>query len=233
MKSVITTDFHAHILPGADHGSEDLEMSLKQLELIASYGIRRVVATPHFYPMKDHVDLYLENRTDCARELKRGMTPGLPAVMLGAEVLVCEGMERMPGLEKLTVFGTNCILLEMPTTKWTETLLGTVDAIARSGLTPVMAHVDRYDPKKVEQLFELGVKAQLNPGAFFTRRARAYSEKWLREGRIVAVGSDLHHVNAREYKGFSKAVSSLGDYAPEIEQSMKMLLNGAKQISVQ
>ena len=230
MKNVITTDFHAHVLPGADHGSDGLEMSLNQLSLIASHGIKRVVATPHFYPMRDNVDLFIERRTDSAGELKRSMTPGLPAVMIGAEVLVCEGMERMEGLDRLTVYGTDCILLEMPTVKWTDGILDTVWEISKSGLVPVMAHIDRYDPKYVEQLLALGVKAQLNPNAFMERKMRKQAEKWLEEGHIVALGSDLHRVNAKEYKAFIRATQSLGTHGQEIEASMKDLLDGAKQI---
>ncbi|MEE3459824.1 MAG: CpsB/CapC family capsule biosynthesis tyrosine phosphatase, partial [Candidatus Faecousia sp.] len=40
-------DFHAHILPGADHGSDGLETSLRQLALAEEAGVDTIVATPH------------------------------------------------------------------------------------------------------------------------------------------------------------------------------------------
>lgn len=230
MKSVLTTDFHAHILPGADHGSTGVEMSVKQLEIISSFGIKRVVATPHFYPMRDNVDLFIERRTDSARLLKSVMTEGHPDVLLGAEVLVCDGIERMEGLEKLAVYGTNCILLEMPTTKWTDTTFETVRAISEMGLVPVMAHVDRYKPRYVEQLLSLNVKAQLNPGAFGFA-AKKHSMKWLEEGKIVALGSDLHELDRKDYRTFVSTPKIIGEYAEAIEASMKKLLSGAKMLS--
>ena len=46
-------DFHAHILPGADHGSRDVKTTKAQLEMLAGAGVKAVVATPHFYPQKD------------------------------------------------------------------------------------------------------------------------------------------------------------------------------------
>ena len=42
------TDFHSHVLPGADHGSDSVETSERQLELVDGAGIDRVVAAPHF-----------------------------------------------------------------------------------------------------------------------------------------------------------------------------------------
>ena len=42
-------DMHTHILPGADHGSRSVEMSLSLIDAALSVGIDKIVATPHFY----------------------------------------------------------------------------------------------------------------------------------------------------------------------------------------
>ncbi len=230
MESRITTDFHSHILPGADHGSDSVETSIKQLGLISSYGIKRVVATPHFYPTSDNLALFLERREECAAALARAMTPDHPEVLLGSEVQICAGLDRMEGLEKLAVDGTNCILLEMPMIKWTDAIYETVDAISRSGLVAVMAHIDRYNPKYIEELMRLHVKAQLNPGTFSSKKGRRFADEWLSYGKVVAIGSDLHRANEKEYKAFHTATESLGEYTDRIEQSMKNLLEGAKPL---
>lgn len=206
-------------------------MSLRQLQIIGSYGIKRVVATPHFYPMRDSVELFIERRTDCARLLKKQLTENHPKIMLGAEVLVCDGIERMEGLEDLAVYGTNCILLEMPTTKWSDVTFETVEAISKMNLLPVMAHVDRYKSKYVEQLLKLNVKAQLNPGAFSGFFNKKNSMKWLEEGKIVALGSDLHELDERSYRTFAAATKTVGKYSCEIESSMLKLLEGAKMLT--
>ena len=223
----ITTDFHSHILPGADHGSDSVETSLKQLSLISSNGIKTVVATPHFYPMTDSVETFLGRRAEAAHELHAAMREGDPDVLLGAEVLVCNGIERMEGLERLTVLGTNCILLEMPMTKWSETTYETVQAIADMGLSVVMAHIDRYDPKDIERLMTLDVSAQLNPDPFLSHKGRKFASYWLETGKVVAVGSDLHMAHERMYRDFISACSSLGDRAEGIQSAMDSLLDGA------
>lgn len=230
--SSITTDFHCHILPGADHGSDSVKTSIEQLALIASAGIKRAVATPHFYPTRDNVATFLNRRDGCARALRDAMKVGDPDIILGCEVLVCEGIENMEGLDRLTVYGTNCILLEMPMTRWSTRLFETIEAISDLGLVPIMAHIDRYNPKYVAQLLELDVRCQLNPDAFATRSARKLSEKWLSDGKIVAVGSDLHQANEREYKQFVNGIKVLGEYAPYIEKDMLALLQGAKIIRI-
>ena len=62
-------DFHAHILPGADHGSDGLETSKAQLGCLFKEGITRVVATPHFYPQRHSVDTFLERRDRAKKEI--------------------------------------------------------------------------------------------------------------------------------------------------------------------
>lgn len=230
MKSEITTDFHAHILPYADHGSDSVETSLKQLRIISSYGIKRVVATPHFYPESDNVEMFLERREDCAGELRRALRPEDPEVILGAEVLICNGIERMEGLSRLAIPGTNCILLEMPMTKWSDVTYDTIYAISKMGLVPVMAHIDRYDPRNIEELMRIDVLAQLNPEPFLSHKGRKFAERWLETGRVVAVGSDLHMAHEKTYKSFSSACEALGKYAGHVERSMQRLLDGASPL---
>jgi tyrosine-protein phosphatase YwqE len=46
-------DFHAHVLPGADHGSVDAEEAKKQLELAYYSGLDLIVAHL-FLPDKDY-----------------------------------------------------------------------------------------------------------------------------------------------------------------------------------
>ena len=136
-------DFHAHILPGADHGSKDTNTTKSQLELLKKAGVEAVVATPHFYPQNDNVESFLDRRKACTEELLT-IVGERPEIYLGAEVLVCAGIDHMPGLERLCIEGTDVILLEMPFSSWRDEHIEAVGKISRSGLTVVMAHIDRY-----------------------------------------------------------------------------------------
>ena len=53
-------DFHSHVLPGIDDGSDDVATSLAMLEASRAQGVDVVIATPHFYAEKEKMDSYLE-----------------------------------------------------------------------------------------------------------------------------------------------------------------------------
>ena len=122
-------DFHAHILPGADHGASRVETSLRQLALMREAGVSAVVATPHFYPHRQTPESFLTKRESAIAALREALPQDAPTVYIGAEVLVCPGIHEMEGLEKLTIEGTNVLLLEMPTTVWDSAILDTVEEI--------------------------------------------------------------------------------------------------------
>ena len=85
-----------------------------QLSILKKYGVEAVVATPHFYPQIHSVEKFLLLREDGCRRLRALENRTDVAVYKGAEVLVCPGLDRMEGLEKLCIEGTRTILLEMP-----------------------------------------------------------------------------------------------------------------------
>ena len=58
----LSLDYHAHILPGCDHGSSSVDMSLKQINMAKEAGVQTICATPHFYPHKESVSSFIESR---------------------------------------------------------------------------------------------------------------------------------------------------------------------------
>ena len=78
-------DFHAHILPGADHGSDSIETSLWQINAAREAGVNRIIATPHFYPHRHSVHNFIERRNTSLNSLYDNI-PGDVRIKLGAEV---------------------------------------------------------------------------------------------------------------------------------------------------
>jgi protein-tyrosine phosphatase len=187
-------DFHAHILPRCDHGSDGWETSRRQLKLARGAGVEIVCATSHFYGHQTGVEDFLQKRQRCYEELMAHAPKGSPRVLLGAEVLAFEGIERLPGLEALRLEGTRLLLLEMPFTHWSERLLDSVEALAdNEDFRIVLAHVDRYDKAAVERLFQRNrFLGQVNTDSFKKIFGTRHLREWARQGRIVAVGSDIH-----------------------------------------
>ncbi len=222
-------DFHAHVLPGADHGSDSSATSAKQLGAMAAAGVTHVVATPHFYPNREGVDSFLERRSAAAGRVLKKIDPAArPTIYLGAEVLVCPGIHHMDGLDKLTIAGTKVILLEMPFTGWGSDLIDTVSEVAKTGLVPVLAHIDRYPPELMERLLrETGCAAQLNAEAFAGLFGGKTCRSYLERDVVVALGSDLHGAGREPYRPFLHMVKKLGPKAEYIFKKTAALLDGA------
>lgn len=220
-------DFHAHILPGADHGSDSLKTSLQQLALAKSAGVQTVVATPHFYPDHDNLGSFLERREETSAVLINSHSEECPNVALGAEVHICAGLENMDGLEQLCIAGTNVILLELPFHRWSDAILDTVLTLQHSKkFTPVLAHVDRYLPEIIDLLFSHGMLGQLNAESVCKLMRRKRLLAWAQSGSIVALGSDIHGASGA-YDKFRKAEKVLGETRRPIMLAAGKLLQGA------
>ena len=59
-------DFHSHILPQADHGSDGIEMSMQQVRYAVNAGVTDIIATPHFYNNFDTPEAFADR---CSRGL--------------------------------------------------------------------------------------------------------------------------------------------------------------------
>lgn len=210
-RSNIPVDFHAHILPECDHGSNSVNVSLKQLELAKNAGVETICATPHFYPDSVNVKEFLKHRKHCYKNLCKNKSVDCPRILLGAEVLICENLDKMENLELLCVENTNYLLLEMPFYNWSESLFDTVEKLSqREDIQIVIAHADRYKAEDVECLIEMDVKLQLNADSLCNPFKRKHLLKWIDRGHVIALGSDIHGTKTG-YKYFTKCCEKFGD----------------------
>lgn len=204
MKLDLSLDYHAHILPGCDHGSDGLATSLKQVEMAASAGVKTICATPHFYPHKESVESFLRRRKKTAGLLLRELPENAPLIQLGAEVLICDGMERLDGLNRLCREGTNELLLEMPFYSWTESLWNTLYLLCeRRDIQIILAHADRYPKENIERLICDGIPLQLNAVCLAKSFHRSRYLNWIENGYVKYLGSDIH-MNGEQYQDWAK-----------------------------
>lgn len=225
-------DFHTHILPGADHGSRGAEDTAAEMRELYELGAGIAVATPHFYPARTNIEKFRAVRNAALVRFEKIRQPFWCPTCVGAEVAVCQSLERMPELDELCIDGTSVILLEMPFARWMDSILDTVAAIRDAGFTPVFAHLDRYEPEAAEALFALGMKGQLNLSALGTRNPwkRKRLLGWIDGRSIVAVGSDIHTSSVRDDRAETeRGISTLGEERLEyLRHSTADLLRGAK-----
>ena len=200
----LTLDYHAHVLPGCDHGSDSVETSRKQLAMAAAARVRTVCATPHFYPHKESIPSFLQRREASARLLRENLTADAPQLQLGAEVLICDGMERLDGLSRLCRGETNALLLEMPFYQWSESIWDTLYALCeRRDIEIVLAHAERYPPEAIEQLIRDNVALQLNSECLTRPLHRKRYLTWIKNGSVKYLGSDIHMLG-NGYRDFEK-----------------------------
>ena len=206
----LTLDYHAHVLPGCDHGSDSVETSRKQLAMAAAARVRTVCATPHFYPHKESIPSFLQRREASARLLRENLTADAPQLQLGAEVLICDGMERLDGLPRLCRSETNELLLEMPFYQWPEAIWDTLYALCeRRDIKIVLAHAECYPPEAIEQLIRDNVALQLNSECLTRPLHRKRYLTWIKNGSVKYLGSDIHMLGDG-YRAWEKCVKLLG-----------------------
>lgn len=222
-------DFHSHVLPGMDDGSRSVEESLALLRLLADQGAGCVAATPHFYAEENSPEEFLTRRAAAEEKLRTVWQPGLPVLKLGAEVSFFEGISRCEGLDGLKLEGTELLLLEMPFAHWSPRVLQEVRELqARSDMTVVLAHIERYlrwqDGAAWELLLDLGVLNQCNASFILRWQTRRRALHMLREGKIHLLGSDCHSIDARPPR-LGEAFAMLGARERELlEENSRTLL---------
>lgn len=202
------TDLHTHILPGLDDGAKTEADSIDMLKLQWEQGIDTVVLTPHYYPAKESADRFLKRREAAFERLKAAIydlsaeeQESLPRLVLGAEVAYEPGLAEMPGIQELCIGTTKNMLLELPFYPWNRMLLHQLyDLIGQVGVTPVLAHMERYffcqDKKLFNEILELGLPVQV--GTDILTRAGSPAMKLLRKGRAHLVASDCHDLQYRK-----------------------------------
>ena len=219
-------DFHSHILPGIDDGSESVAESLAMLRLSAEQGVTHAVATPHFYPDQDTPRKFLRRRDRAETALRQEMAKhrALPELIMGAEVRFFRGMSEAEELNLLTIGASPFLLVEMPPVPWSEEMYRELEEIYRKReITPVIAHIDRYlsplgSRKSLRRLMELPVLIQANGEFFLNWKTEALAFGMLKAGQIHLLGSDCHNLKTRKPNlgpALERIVRKLGEEAPE------------------
>ena len=216
-------DFHSHILPGVDHGTSSIETSLKQLQLAKEFGITTIVATSHFYPFHSDVESFLEKRNE-AYELLCSQKPDGIEIIKGAEVMLTMDLDKIEGVEKLCIGDTNYMLVEMPDMIHSTWIYDVLMRLCDRGITPIIAHIDRYPESVQENLLEMDFPIQVNAYAF-KRFFKARRMLYLVQNDLVhLLGSDLHGATAKTYKDFVYAKNKLGVCFEKMQDNAKKIL---------
>lgn len=231
-------DWHSHILPGMDDGSRDTAESVALIKMQMSQGIDTVIATPHFYANDETVGDFLERRRASLGRLKAEASEPLPEILLGAEVRYYQGISRMEDLGSLRIEGSRVLLLEMPMSRWTESMVRElIEMSGRGSMRILLAHVDRYfalQRKSVwERIFDSGILIQANADFFVSFLSGRGALSLLKKGNIQCIGSDCHSLKSRPPR-IGRALELIkkklgGDYLCQMDAFGRSLLTENKK----
>ena len=204
------TDLHTHILAGMDDGAVSLRNSIALLQSEWAEGVDHVALTPHFYHTRESQAHFLSRRADAydrLREYRMTLSPEvrrhLPGTILGAEVEWQPDIANWSHLEDFCYQNTKLLLIELPFYPWSEDLINKLyDLMTSTGLTPVLAHIDRYIPiqKKelLQELFSIGLPTQISGEMFLHFRTREKAIRLIQEDNAQYVISDCHNLKSRK-----------------------------------
>ena len=197
-------DFHSHILPEMDDGSRSLSESIDMLFASKEQGVTTMIATAHYYQSRESIDEFLARREKSFNRLmEKSHDFQTPNVYLGAEVAFFLGMSKMENLEQLKIQGTECILIEMPFSIWTSSIINEIYSVINNlALTPILAHVERYpdfsaNSSKLDDLINLGAIFQMNGEFINSWKSKRRALRHLKQGDYFILGSDSHNMDTR------------------------------------
>lgn len=196
-------DFHTHLLPAIDDGSQSVAESLDMLDSLRLQNVHCVVATPHFYSNKTSLTEFI-NRRDRAYESLCAQRPDLaPKVLLGAELTFFRGIGKADNIERLCITGTNTLLIELPFSQWGQTEITAINRMLDRGITPIIAHVERYfsyqrDMTAFNTIINLPVYLQVNAEALLSRKTRKFVFTLIENEFPVLLGTDCHNMKRRK-----------------------------------
>lgn len=207
-------DVHSHLLPGVDDGVRDLDEAMRGIQVLSDLGYRGAVTTPHIRQGKfdndeDHLrktfDLFHSRLTKHLAE-QGGAKLQAFQLALAAEYTLDDSFrdKLFGGAEGLLRFGPGekYLLLELPTAHEPVDLADVLSACGDRGVTPVLAHVERYryvgyadGLDKLRAWRERGVLLQVNLASLVGRYGndvrRVARDAWA-ASLVDILGSDMH-----------------------------------------
>lgn len=198
-------DFHSHMIPGVDDGSESLEQSLVALKNMWDQGITHVITTPHFKASNlkhpDEFDAEMGRIDEAWGELLPAVAKSLPKLRLDRGVeLALDDPDPSVTDSRVRLAGTRFVLVEFPNFIIPPNSTRPLLHLRATGVTPIVAHPERYE--NLDDSFEMlhewkrsGAFLQLDAGSLvggYGPRAEDLAWRCLEAGVVDYLSSDYH-----------------------------------------
>jgi len=197
------TDVHCHILPGVDHGSQDVMQSLEMLRAEIDMGIDRVILTSHV--TAETFENTPQSLTTAFETLKEAVAEAqLPVELhVSAEYRIDEYWDTQYAAGAILPMPGNYLLLENSFQQELLELDELMFDLQLKGYKPILAHPERYEyyarrHSRLTQLHNAGVKFQINIlslANYFGPVARETAEWLIKNEMVDMLGTDMHNLD--------------------------------------
>lgn len=200
IKFWFSTDIHAHILPGVDDGSPDVETSLRLVSSLRDLGIGKILASPHI--ARDTFENSQAGLDNALATLTAAMkTAGVDGITVDrhSENRIDDLFLANLNQANLKVLPGNYILIENSFVQEPWDLDQVIFDLKVRGYNPILAHPerymyyhrsgDRYRNLHKQVLFQVNV---LSLSGYYGKDIKRVAEKMMDDGMIDFLGTDTH-----------------------------------------
>lgn len=204
-------DIHSHIIFGVDDGPATIEESIELIKLAKNQGVRIIVATSHRRKgMFETPEKVIKANFIKLKDAVQEKYPDL-RLCYGGELYYSKSlMEKLERRKVPSLNASRYILLEFSmNTPWKD-IQKAVNEVNLLGLTPVLAHIERYDAlafnaDRVNELIDKGCMTQVNSSHVLKQgligdRTKEFKKRvqfFLEQDLVHCVASDMHNTTTR------------------------------------
>lgn len=234
-------DFHNHIIPEIDDGSNSIQMSLEMLEKAFQQGIKEVVSTVHYqHPkvegIKISYDIIQKKMKMLQTEMDKNNIP--IKIHIGSEVFYLPNLMQIKDDPICTIGNGKFMLIEFQPHYIPENHKQIFFELKMHGITPIIAHPERYkqvqkDISLVYDWLNSGCLIQIDAGSIlgsFGKSSFLTAEGIIKNNWCQILGSDAHNNRGRNFilkDSYSVAKTWIGDAAKKlVYDNPKSVLNG-------
>lgn len=197
-------DLHTHFLPKIDDGAKNVEESAAMLRSAALQGVRICVATPHAVIHKNSdIRRFLARRASAHASVESRIARApfdFPKIIMGAEVYLDNNINQYDGIEGLCIENTRAMLIEFPVENGFDSRSEEcLYELSRGGITPVIAHIDRYPFAEdlLRALNDINAVYQINASVLATFGGRRLLKRLMKYNAAYVFSSDMHNMTQR------------------------------------
>ncbi|MDE6266308.1 MAG: hypothetical protein K2M07_03045 [Muribaculaceae bacterium] len=223
------TDVHCHIMPGVDHGAEDVDESLELIAALRKWGIEQIILTSHvtettFENNPETLAAGFETLSNSIRDTENPVR-----LAYSAEYRIDPLFMDQLAKGQIIPMPDNYLLVENSYIQEPLGLDRLLFDLKVKGFKVIMAHPERFpyyqeSPKRFEELHTAGNLFQVNLlslAGYFGKTAKKTAEWLAKNGMVDFLGTDVHHIRHVEAIDNYLRSSDYRKHIPLLEKTVK------------